>query len=693
MEGVDMALRTVRVFLHNETTSQLNLTGATLDEGAWGDDGRQHPPQTIAPQTTVMMRSESSGFPPAGTEAHVTYRIGSDSTENVALHWDNPLVDSNSYHQNTDFDHFVFRAGGTGNDAVVHFYLRPAGPRSTGFLPDRDGFKFSNHWPNTPYSLPPLKGTVLDYKYGNASNGLCGGMVFAARDYFEEGRSIPAVTTAPVGEQDPLFLYLVDRLFATFSVDSVSLMLKLMNPLYPDTDENVLGALGLAAGRSSVMANEEWPLIRADIEEGRPSPLALITVKSTLPWDLGKCHQVLAYAYDVHGDDILLRVYDPNQPLINDVTMRFNVRTVAEPIRVQHNIHVFEDDGASLRPIYCFARMNYAHRTPTVPTPPRPPRPPVEVPRQVSVEFVGSETLLSSVVEHGRKKFQVLMCEEREFDFTRVIQQQRVTLRAHAISYIDPQVTWVLNDVPVPPGANQTLHPHPSEPGDTYFEAGAGALAQPSVTVTTTTDGMLLHVVNTLGDGQYGLTGQAFITERDGSERRTWKMSFTFLGTKEIVPGLAQAADRCFAEWIKSLQQEAPSMDAIIAMIYAQLGRPPDPLWDPDPLQLLTDWQDAVIDPDQALFVDGSQQVDPSTVIDVPTTDSGRVIVTRATTNVVTIDPGTDGTVQVGTDNDGVTVINTTSRAVVVVDESTHEAVALIPANAQAVVGVAKRLG
>jgi hypothetical protein len=49
--------------------------------------------------------------------------------------------------------------------------------------------------------------------------------------------------------------------------------------------------------------------------------------------------------------------------------------------------------------------------------------------------------------------------------------------------------------------------------------------------------------------------------------------------------------------------------------------------------------------------------------------------------------------VQVGTDNDGVTVINTTSRAVVVVDESTHEAVALIPANAQAVVGVAKRLG
>ncbi len=33
-----MALRTVRVFLHNETTFPLNLTRATIDEGAWGDD-------------------------------------------------------------------------------------------------------------------------------------------------------------------------------------------------------------------------------------------------------------------------------------------------------------------------------------------------------------------------------------------------------------------------------------------------------------------------------------------------------------------------------------------------------------------------------------------------------------------------------------------------------------------------------
>src|SRR5258707_14786223 len=109
--------------------------------------------------------------------------------------------------------------------------------------------------------------------------------------------------------------------------------------------------------------------------------------------------------------------------------------------------------------------MNFRPRPPAGRPPPRPKHPPVDVPRRVHVEFVGGETLASSVVEHGRKKFQVLMCEEREFDFTRVIQQQRMTVRAVAISYVDPVVSWRLNSVPVPPGTRQTVHPHPSELG------------------------------------------------------------------------------------------------------------------------------------------------------------------------------------------------------------------------------------
>jgi hypothetical protein len=465
-----------------------------------------------------------------------------------------------------------------------------------------------------------------------------------------------------------------------------------MNPLYPDTDENVLADLGLASGRSSVMANEEWPLIRADIDDGRPSPMVLITVKSLLPWDLGKCHQVLAYGYEVHGDDILLRVYDPNQQRDNDVHLRFNIRTVAERIVVEHNVEVHEDDGHSLRPIYCFARMNYTHRTPTVATPPRPPRPLVEVPRQVSLEIAGVETLRSSAVEHGRKKYEVFNCGEQEFDFTRVIQQQRVTIAAHAISYVDPQVTWMLNDAPVPAGTGQTVRPHPSELHLAFTEQDAtGAGADPPVTVQTTTDGMLLHVENVAGDGQYSLTARAVITERNGSEARQSSIAFDFVGTKEVVPGLNEAWSRCFAAWIDSLRQESPTDEAIAAAVYAQLGRPLDPIWDPDPLQLESGWQDAVIDPDQAQFLDPAQQVDPGDVVTITTSDHEGAIVARTGTEVITIDPGTGETVEVNAQDSAITVTNTSGRDLVVVNQDTHEAVAVVPANQEITLGVVKR--
>jgi hypothetical protein len=606
----------------------------------------------------------------------VRYRIGSDSSEQVALHWNNPLFGDNSFHQNTDPDHFVFRVGGEGNDAVVHFFLRPSELRSTGFLPEFDGFQFANHWPDTPYSLPPLRGSILDLKYGNARSGLCGGMVFAARDYFEDGRSIPATTTPPFGEQDPLFLYLVDRLFDTFSVDTVSLMLKLMNPLYPDTDENVLSSLGLASGRASVMANVEWPLIRADIDAGRPSPMVLITVRSFLPWDLGKCHQVLAYAYEARGDDVELHVYDPNQPRNNDVRLNFNVRTVAERIVVDHNVAVHEDDGQSLRPIICFARMNYEHRTPTVATPPRPKHPAVVVPRQVSLEVVEHVTLSTKVLGRGRKKYEIFDCGEREFDFTLVAQEQRATVAAHAVSYVDPQVEWKLNGVPVPPGAGQTLSPPGSPLGDAFVGPGP----DPPVTIRTSVEGLVLRIENNPADGQYGLTAEATVRERNGTEVRRASIGVSFIGRREVVPGLAEAWDQCISDFLDRLRQESPTDAAIAASAYAQANRPPDPIWDPDPLQGTIGWQEELLDPDQALLVDPHQELAPDEVVVVPRGDHQRVVVSPRRFAVVTVPTGVDETVVLNPSDGGVTIVNSTDHDLVVVNPMKHEAVAVIPA-------------
>jgi hypothetical protein len=137
-----------------------------------------------------------------------------------------------------------------------------------------------------------------------------------------------------------------------------------MSPAYPDTDENIASLFGLADGRASVVINTEWPMIRADIDAGHPSPLGLVCVKSLLPWDLGSNHQVLAYAYLESGSDVTLWVYDPNQPNNDNVTIRFSTRAWDVPIDIKHNVAVTDRETGQRRPIYGLFRTNYSARSP-----------------------------------------------------------------------------------------------------------------------------------------------------------------------------------------------------------------------------------------------------------------------------------------------------------------------------------------
>jgi hypothetical protein len=160
---------------------------------------------------------------------------------------------------------------------------------------------------------------------GDASNGLCGGMALAARDYFEAGRRPPAQRTPP--RSGRLFDYLVDRLFDSFDLPfGPARYLELMNPALPDT-EPILRWLGLGShGRAWRMIREEWPKIQDDLDDGRLSPLGLVLVKSMNPFDLKFNHQVLAYGYKQSGEHLAIRLYDPNEPDLDDVllTLRGN---------------------------------------------------------------------------------------------------------------------------------------------------------------------------------------------------------------------------------------------------------------------------------------------------------------------------------------------------------------------------------
>ena len=97
-----------------------------------------------------------------------------------------------------------------------------------GFLPSTSGFAFPNTFPHVPVRRIGIPG-VVSVPIGDASNGLCGGMAFAARDYFEAELPPPADTEPP--SAGVLFDYLVGRLFDSFGLPlGPARYLELMSP-------------------------------------------------------------------------------------------------------------------------------------------------------------------------------------------------------------------------------------------------------------------------------------------------------------------------------------------------------------------------------------------------------------------------------------------------------------------------------
>ncbi|MBZ5657073.1 MAG: hypothetical protein LAO56_17540 [Acidobacteriia bacterium] len=249
-----------------------------------------------------------------------------------------------------------------------------------GFSPSTSGFHFANAFPSVPLLTINVLGQNIPI--GDASNGLCGGMVFAVRDFFESGVSMWPDTTPP--SSGTLFDYIVNRLFDSFDLvlppppppppfitptppfgPGPATYMWLMDPGLPD-HETVASNTGLAPhGRAWVMVMEEWPKIQADIDNGVLSPLGLLEIKSLDPTQMGKNHQVLAYGYKLNGTDLDIHVYDPNHP--DDNTVKLSL-SIADP---QHTTTLTYSTGET---ILCFFRTFYTFVSPPPPPPPPPTR-------------------------------------------------------------------------------------------------------------------------------------------------------------------------------------------------------------------------------------------------------------------------------------------------------------------------------
>jgi hypothetical protein len=224
------------------------------------------------------------------------------------------------------------------------------------FVPSVNGFHFNNSFE----AVPPFR-LIGELRYGDASKGLCGGMVYAALDYFNAGLDLPRMPSQDLSTRygsplhGPIFDYLGQRLFHSFDIpDGVKTYIELMNPGFPDALRR--GTLGLAPrSRAWRTVRQEWPIIKRRLDSGQACPLGLVCVETTDIRRLGENHQVLAYGYDLVGNDLTLFIYDPNWHDRDDITLKLNV---GDP---EHKVQVAYSDG---RTVNSFFQTRYTFSRP-----------------------------------------------------------------------------------------------------------------------------------------------------------------------------------------------------------------------------------------------------------------------------------------------------------------------------------------
>ena len=162
---------------------------------------------------------------------------------------------------------------------------------STPFQPDVHGFHFSNSFDNHrwigPVHINP--------------RGRCGGMSYAALDFFLTETAIPDDTTPPP-EGSGLSTYLSHRQDKSLS-NTLDKWIELsVNPFGWRTSEFWhWGIQDHSGGRL-----EE---LKSQIDQGRPAVLGLFNAHNHI-----RHHQVLAIGYEGGPGDLAIRVYDPNYP-------------------------------------------------------------------------------------------------------------------------------------------------------------------------------------------------------------------------------------------------------------------------------------------------------------------------------------------------------------------------------------------
>ncbi len=196
----------------------------------------------------------------------------------------------------------------------------------TGFDPAEHGFRFTNRFRGgevvgemvrqgrlqelTGLKVPRAVRHLTDLTEGEGfwgTFGLCGGMSWSALDAYRRGDPRPDTTSIP-GSGSRLFTDLVNRQADSMRGGDLLERCLVWQVLPDKTPWWMFWSKGV--GRLSV--DGEWPKLRAALDSGIPTALALIRARGVAMPD--KHHQVVATGYDLSGERAEIHLYDPNHP-------------------------------------------------------------------------------------------------------------------------------------------------------------------------------------------------------------------------------------------------------------------------------------------------------------------------------------------------------------------------------------------
>lgn len=214
----------------------------------------------------------------------------------------------------------------------------------TSFRPWQHGFHFPNSFVNTP-----LRISLPYFQYAVQTSGRCGGMSFAALDYFFANLPVPTHRSTLASGKDFPDPATSDFAFTghNYPVDQIPRTqgYTLGQYIYDRLGDSLVGGIqnlitNLGPNIFSTL-NESWiwqnitqpdiPRITDSLDRGTPAVLGLIGGTDGInldPFSVGQDnHQVVAWDYDdLGGGAIDLHIYDCNSP---DTDMIYSIRPTA----------------------------------------------------------------------------------------------------------------------------------------------------------------------------------------------------------------------------------------------------------------------------------------------------------------------------------------------------------------------------